>query len=145
MDDKRAVASGAAPDPYGGGHYSPGIVAGGLVFTSGQGPIRPGTNEVVRGTFAEQTHLTIDNLENVLRAAGSGLERVVKATVYLADLADWPAFDAIWRERVGGVPPARTTVRADLLAGMRVEIDAVALAERSSPAHIPVESPVPSR
>jgi 2-iminobutanoate/2-iminopropanoate deaminase len=64
----------------------------------------------------------------VLRAAGSSLEHIVKATVYLADLADWATVNAIWRERVGGVPPARTTVRADLLEGMLVEIDAIATA-----------------
>jgi 2-iminobutanoate/2-iminopropanoate deaminase len=126
MDDKRAVAPDTAPDPYSGGHYSPGIVAGGLVFTSGQGPITPGTNDVVHGTIVEQTQLTIDNLDAVLRAGGSGLERIVKATVYLADLADWATVNAIWRERVGGVPPARTTVRADLLEGMLVEIEAIA-------------------
>jgi 2-iminobutanoate/2-iminopropanoate deaminase len=128
MDDKRAVAPDTAPDPYSGGHYSPGIVAGGLVFTSGQGPITPGTNAVVHGTVAEQTQLTIDNLEGVLRAAGSSLEHIVKATVFLADLADWETFNAVWQERIGGVPPARTTVRADLLEGMLVEIDAIALA-----------------
>jgi 2-iminobutanoate/2-iminopropanoate deaminase len=125
---KRAVAPATAPNPYGGGHYSPGIVAGGFVFTSGQGPIVPGTNEVLHGTAAEQASLTIDNLESVLRAAGSGLEQIVKATVFLADLADWGAVDAAWRERVPGIPPARTAVRADLLEGMLVEIDAIALA-----------------
>jgi 2-iminobutanoate/2-iminopropanoate deaminase len=127
MSGIHAVAPSTAPAPYGGGHYSPGIVAGGFVFTSGQGPIAPGTNAIVRGTVAEQTHLTIDNLDGVLQAAGSALGRIVKATVYLADLEDWAAFDAVWRERFDGVPPARTAVRADLLAGMLVEIDAIAL------------------
>jgi 2-iminobutanoate/2-iminopropanoate deaminase len=127
MPDLRAVAPTTAPAPYGGGHYSPGIVAGGFVFTSGQGPIAPGTNAIVRGTVAEQAHLTIDNLASVLEAAGSGLPRIVKATIYLADLDDWAAVDAVWRERFAGVPPARTAVRADLLAGMLVEIDAIAL------------------
>lgn len=127
MQDKRAVAPHTAPAPYSGGHYSPAIVAGGLVFTSGQGPIRPGTNEVVQGDVAEQTRLTIDNLDGVLSAAGSGLERIVKATVFLADLADWETVNGVWRERIPGIPPARTTVRADLLEGMLVEIDAIAL------------------
>lgn len=127
MADKHAVAPTTAPAPYGGGHYSPGIVANGLVFTSGQGPIAPGTNELVGGAFVEQTHLTIDNLEAILQAAGSGLERIVKATVFLADLDHWSAFNAVWRERIGGVPPARTAVRVDLLAGMLVEIDVIAV------------------
>ncbi len=127
MKDKRAVAPTNAPDPYSGGHYSPGIVAGGFVFTSGQGPIVPGSNVVSKGTIAQQTQLTIDNLESVLQGAGATLERVVKATVYLADLTDWAAFNEIWQERFGDVPPARTTVRADLLEGMRVEVDAIAI------------------
>ena len=105
----------------------PGIVANDLVFTSGQGPIAPGTNEIVGGTIAEQTNLTVDNLEAILEAAGSGLERIVKATVYLADLDDWAAFNDVWRERIGGVPPARTAVRLDLLEGMLVEIDVIAV------------------
>lgn len=127
-DAIRAVAPATTAAPYGGGHYSPGIVAGGFVFTSGQGPIVPGTGEIVHGTAAEQAQLTIDNLEGILRAAGSGLDRVVKATIYLADLDDWAAVDAVWRERFTGVPPARAAVRADLLAGMLVEVDAIALA-----------------
>jgi 2-iminobutanoate/2-iminopropanoate deaminase len=126
MSDKRAVAPPTAPAPYGSGHYSPGIVVNDLVFTSGQGPIAPETNEILAGTITEQTHLTIDNLEAILHAAGSDLERVVKATVYLADLDYWPAFDAVWRDRIGGIPPARTAVRADLLAGMLIEIDLIA-------------------
>jgi 2-iminobutanoate/2-iminopropanoate deaminase len=127
MEDKRAVAPTTAPVPYGGGHYSPGIVAGDLVFTSGQGPIRPGSNEIIKGTASEQTHLTIDNLEAILRAAGSGLDRILKATVFLASLDDWAAFNDVWRERIGGVPPARTAVRVDLIEGMLVEIDVIAI------------------
>jgi 2-iminobutanoate/2-iminopropanoate deaminase len=127
MKEKFAVSPTTAPRPYSGGHYSPGVVAGGFVFTSGQGPIAPGRNEVLHGTVAEQTHLTIDNLEAVLTAAGSGLQSIVKATVYLADLADWHEFDSVWGERIGGVPPARSVVQATLLEGMRVEIDVVAI------------------
>jgi len=126
MDDKRAVTPTTAPRPYSGGHYSPGIVAGGFVFTSGQGPIAPDSNEVLHGTVAEQTQLTIDNLEAVLTAAGSGLHAIVKATVYLADLAEWGEFDAVWAQRIGGIPPARSAVQAALLEGMRVEIDVIA-------------------
>jgi 2-iminobutanoate/2-iminopropanoate deaminase len=126
MQEKRAVSPTTAPAPYGGGHYSPGIVAGDLVFTSGQGPIAPGTNEIRGGSIVEQTNLTVDNLEAILEAAGSGLERIVKATVYLADLDDWATFNQVWRERIGGVPPARTAIRVDLIEGMLVEIDAIA-------------------
>lgn len=128
MHEKRPVAPAGAPRPYGQGHYSPGIVAGGFVFTSGQGPIEPGSNEIVRGTIAEQVRLTIDNVEQVLLAAGSSLARIVKATIWLADLDDWAAFNEVWAERIGAVPPARSTVRADLIEGMLVEIEVVALA-----------------
>jgi 2-iminobutanoate/2-iminopropanoate deaminase len=126
MQEKRAISPTTAPVPYGGGHYSPGIVAGDLVFTSGQGPIAPGTNEILSGSIVEQTNLTVDNLEAILAAAGSSLERIVKATVYLADLDDWAAFNQVWRERIGGVPPARTAIRVDLIEGMLVEIDVIA-------------------
>ncbi|MDV3127311.1 RidA family protein [Mycobacterium sp. 21AC1] len=128
MTQKHAVSPTTAPAPYGGGHYSPGIVCGDFVFTSGQGPIVPGTGEVAHGSIAEQTQLTIDNLDAVLTAAGSGLDRIVKATVFLADLADWQVVNAVWAERIGGLPPARTAVQATLLAGMGVEIDVIALA-----------------
>lgn len=128
MTQKHAVSPTTAPAPYGGGHYSPGMVAGGFVFTSGQGPIVPGTNEVAHGSIAEQTQLTIDNLEAVLTAAGSSLDRIVKATVFLADLAHWQIVNNIWAERIGGLPPARTAVQAPLLEGMEVEIDVIALA-----------------
>lgn len=128
MSEKHAVSPTTAPAPYGGGHYSPGIVANGFVFTSGQGPIAPGGNEIVDGTIAEQANLTIDNLEAILQAAGSSLEQIVKATVYLAQLDHWAAFNEVWRERIGGVPPARTAVRADLIEGMLIEIDVVAVA-----------------
>lgn len=127
MSEKRPIAPDTAAAPYGKGHYSPAILAGGLIFTSGQGPIAPGTGEIVGEDAAEQAQATISNIEALLLAAGSSLERIVKATVYLADLSDWNTFDRVWRERIPGVPPARTAVRADLLAGMLIEIDVIAL------------------
>lgn len=96
------------------------------MFVSGQGPILPNTNEILKGSVAEQAHLTIDNLQAVLNAAASDLTQIVKATIYLADLADWHVIDRVWAERIGGVPPARCTVGAKLLAGMEIEIDVVA-------------------
>lgn len=127
MSEIIAVTPSTAPTPYSGGHYSPGVVVGGFVFVSGQGPIEPTTNEILTGSIAEQAQLTIDNLQAVLNAAESDLTRIVKATIYLADLADWQVVDRIWAERIGGVPPARCTVGATLLAGMEIEIDVIAV------------------
>ncbi|MGB3373901.1 MAG: RidA family protein [Microbacterium sp.] len=126
MNQKIAIASSDAPTPFSAGHYSPAIIAGGLVFVSGQGPILPDTKKILRGSVAEQAELTIDNLSALLTAAGSDLTRIVKATIYLSDLADWGIVDQIWGERVGGIRPARSTVGVSLLAGMDVEIDVIA-------------------
>jgi reactive intermediate/imine deaminase len=98
---------------------------GDLVFTAGQGPIDPATGKVVGDTIEEQTDLTIDNLSVLLQAAGTGLDHVIKATVHLAELADFPAFNAVYARRFPDPKPVRTTVGSRLL-GMLVEIDVIA-------------------
>ncbi len=113
-----------APDPQGG--YSPAIVSDGLVFASGQAALDPQTGAVMTDDVADQTTLTIDNLEAVLRAAGSGLDHVLKATVHLADIATFDAFDTAYRARMPRPYPARTTVGSALAPGVLVEIDVVA-------------------
>jgi 2-iminobutanoate/2-iminopropanoate deaminase len=123
---KREVRTAAAPAPIGG--YSQGIEAGGLLFTSGQGPADPRTGEVPAG-IAAQTEATIDNLAAILEAAGCGLDDVVKATVHLADLDDFAAFDAAYRARFAEPRPVRTTVQSGLM-GILVEIDVVAIPPR---------------
>jgi 2-iminobutanoate/2-iminopropanoate deaminase len=118
------VQPAEAPDPQGG--YSPAIVSDGLVFASGQAALDPATGELVAGDVAAQTTLTLDNLEAVLRAAGSGLGDVLKTTVHLADIASFDAFDAAYRARMPRPYPARTTVGSALAPGLLVEIDVVA-------------------
>ena len=129
-DAIREVRSGRAPEPV--GPYSQAVVHGGLVFASGQIPLDPETGERVAGEIEEQTRRVIANLGAVLEAAGSGLDRVVKATVYLTDLALFPRVNAVYAEAFTGEPaPARATVQvAALPLGAEVEIDAIAVVDR---------------
>ena len=127
---KEVVRTEAAPAPFEGAPYSQAIKANGLVFVSGQLGLRPGERELVPGGVAEQTEQVFENLRAVLEAAGSGLERVVKTTVFLQDLGDFAAMNEVYARHVGGAPPARSTVQvARLPAGALVEIEAVALAD----------------
>ncbi len=115
------TSEGAAPV----GAYSQGIRAGGFVYVSGQGPLDPETGQVVEGGIEEQVRRTLLNVQAVLEAAGASPADVVKATVHLADIADFPRFDAVYAEHFPDPKPARTTVQS-VLPGIRVEIDVVA-------------------
>ena len=111
------------------GPYSQAIKAGGFVFVSGQIPIDPQTGQFVPGGIAEQTERVLKNLAAVLEAAGSSLERVVKTTVFLADMKEFPGMNEVYATFFSGPPPARATVAvAGLPRDARVEIEAVALA-----------------
>jgi 2-iminobutanoate/2-iminopropanoate deaminase len=110
------------------GPYSQAIKAGGFVFASGQIPIDPKTGEFVAGGIAEQTTQVLTNLAAVLQAAGSGLDRVVKTTVFLADMKEFSGMNEVYATFFPGAPPARATVAAaGLPRDARVEIEAVAL------------------
>jgi 2-iminobutanoate/2-iminopropanoate deaminase len=110
------------------GPYSQAIVAGGFVFTAGQIALDPGTMEMVGSTAAEQTEQVFHNLAAVLAAAGTSLASVVKATVYLADMADFQAMNEVYARHFGDHKPARAAVQAAALPkGALVEIDVVAL------------------
>jgi len=129
MMDKEAVRTEAAPAPFQGAPYSQAIRANGLVFVSGQLALRPDHAEIVGEGIAEQTEQVFANLRAILEAAGSSLDRVVKTTVYLRSLDDFPAMNDVYRRHAGEVPPARATVEVSALpAGALVEIDAIALA-----------------
>jgi 2-iminobutanoate/2-iminopropanoate deaminase len=107
---------------------SPAIVAGPFVFVSGQVAVDPDTNRFTGGDTASQTHQVIKNLRGVLERAGSSLAKVVKTTVFLTDIDDFPAFNEVYRSYFPSEPPARTTVQAArLLGSYTVEIDAIAL------------------
>ncbi len=111
------------------GPYSQAIKANGFIFASGQIPLDPVTMRIVEGGIEEQTGRVLDNLKAVLEAAGSSLDRVVKTTVYLADMGEFTAMNEIYARYFGATKPARATVQvARLPRDVKVEIDVVALA-----------------
>jgi len=113
--------------PTARGHYSQAIVHGGLVYVAGQLPIIPGEPDKQLAAFEDQARRVIDNVAAILAEAGSGLDLVVKATVYITDVAHWPAFNAIYAEKLGSHKPARTVVPvAKLHYGYLVEMDVIA-------------------
>ena len=129
MQEKQGVRTERAPAPFQGAPYSQAIVAGGLVFVSGQLALRPDHAEIVGETIGEQTLQVFANLRAILEEAGSGLDRLVKTTVYLADLADFAGMNEVYARQVGDTPPARATVEVSALpSGAIVEIEAIALA-----------------
>ena len=126
--DKTAVRTESAPAPFQGAPYSQAIKANGLVFVSGQLGLKPDHAEMVGDTIEEQTRQVLDNLEAILTEAGSGMDRIVKTTVFLASLDDFQGMNSVYAERVGNTPPARSTIEvAGLPSGALVEIEAVAL------------------
>lgn len=121
----KPVTSLSAPAAI--GPYSQAIDAGDFVFLSGQVPIDPKTGELVNGDISVQTDRVLDNLGAVLEAAGCSFANVVKTTIYLMDLGDFQAVNAVYAKRFSEAPPARATVQvAALPKGARVEIDAIA-------------------
>jgi 2-iminobutanoate/2-iminopropanoate deaminase len=129
VSDKTAVRTEDAPAPFQGAPYSQAIQAGGLVFVSGQVALTPGGNEIGGGGITEQTEQVLANLRAILEAAGSGLDRIVKTTVYLRNLDDFQGMNDVYRKHAGDIPPARATVEVSALpSGALVEIDAIALA-----------------
>ena len=126
--DKTAVRTENAPAPFQGAPYSQAIKTNGLVFVSGQLGLTPGHAEMAGDTIEDQTRQVFDNLEAILTEAGTGLERIVKTTVFLASLDDFQGMNSVYAERVGETPPARSTIEvAGLPSGALVEIEAVAL------------------
>ena len=111
------------------GPYSQAIKANGLVFASGQIALDPVTMQIVEGGIREQTERVLNNLSAVLETAGSSLGRVVKTTVFLADLSDFTEMNEIYGKFFGETPPARSTVEVSRLPrDVKVEIDVIALA-----------------
>ncbi len=119
------VSTSHAPRPI--GPYSQGVISGGFLFCSGQIALDPQSGELVGGDVTAQTERVLQNLVAVLREAKMGPENVVKATVYLADMADFPQMNDVYGRYLGQKPPARTTVQAaGLPRGVKVEIDVIA-------------------
>ena len=115
--------------PAAGGHYSQAIVHAGLVYVAGQLPLVPADAQrrLASASFEEQAEQVISNVIAVVEAAGSGLERILRTTVYVAGMEHWPAFNAIYARRLGSHRPARTVVPVPgLHYGFLVEMDAIA-------------------
>ena len=126
---KEAVRTEAAPAPFQGAPYSQAIKANGFVFVSGQLALHPGDKEIALEGIGAQTEQVLANLKTILEAAGSSLDHIVKTTVFLQDLSDFPGMNEVYAAHVGSTPPARSTVEvAKLPSGALVEIEAIALA-----------------
>ncbi len=124
---KQIIQTARAPQAI--GPYSQAIKTTGFIYASGQIPIDPQTGQFVSGGISEQTEQVLKNLSAVLEAAGSGLDRVIKTTVYLADMEEFVAMNEVYGKFFASEPPARATVQAaGLPRNARVEIDAIALA-----------------
>lgn len=127
MSEVQPVQPESMPLPK--GHYSPGLVAGGFVFVSGQLPSDPATGEMVPGGIEAQTERALRNVELILQAAGSSLDRVASMTVYISDGDLWGAVNGVYARVMGSHRPARAVVPVkDLHYGALIEIQAIALA-----------------
>ena len=122
---KKHVATKHAPTPI--GPYSQGVIAGGLLFVSGQIPIDPATDKLIEGDIRVQTEQVLKNILAVLKEAKMGPENVVKATIFLADIGDFPQMNEVYGKYLGKEPPARSTIQAAALPkGARIEMDVIA-------------------
>ena len=123
---KEVIATDRGPKAI--GPYSQAIKANGFVFVSGQIPLNPRTQQLVEGDVARQTERVLENLKGIVEAAGSTLDRAVKTTVFLKDMADFAAMNEVYGRYFSSEPPARATVEvARLPRDVRVEIDLIAL------------------
>ena len=126
MPNKRTVQTAGAPGAI--GPYSQGIAAGGFLFISGQVPLDPVSGQAVGEGIEQQVERVLENLKAILAAGGADLRSVVKTTVYLTDLKDFPRMNEVYSRYFVAEPPARATVQvAALPRGARVEIDAIAV------------------
>lgn len=127
MAEKDVIRTDRAPGPFQGAPYNQAIRVGDLVFVAGQLGISHESGELAGSGVAEQTEQIMRNMAAILGAAGSGLDRLVKTTVFLTDLADFGAMNEVYAAHVGDRPPARSTVQiAGLPSGALVEIEAIA-------------------
>ncbi len=124
----RTIVTVSKDGPKAIGPYSLGVATHDLIFTSGQAGLSPQSGELVAGGIEAETRQTIENLKTILEAAGSSLEKVIKTTVYLKNMSDFAAMNAVYAEYFGVESPARTTIQAAALPkNAMVEIDAIAI------------------
>jgi 2-iminobutanoate/2-iminopropanoate deaminase len=127
VTEKEIVRTERAPAPFQGAPYNQAVKTGGFVFVAGQLGLQPGATEMVGATIAEQTEQVMRNLGAILEEAGSGLEKLVKTTVFLQNMDDFAGMNEVYAAHVGDRPPARSTVEvARLPSGALVEIEAIA-------------------
>ncbi|CUU04355.1 endoribonuclease L-PSP [Candidatus Thermokryptus mobilis] len=127
--EKRIIYTEKAPKPI--GPYSQAVIAGNLIFTAGQIPIDPTTNQVVQGDIKEQTRRVLENLRAILEAVGSTFDDVVKVTIYMKDLNEFSAMNEVYSEYFKNSPPARTTVEVSRLPrDVKIEIDLIAIVKQ---------------
>jgi len=123
--DKKIIKTDKAPLPV--GPYSQAVIYGELVFLAGQISIDPATNSLMPGTIQEETRRVLENIKAVLKEAGSSLEKVLKTTVFLADLEDFGEFNKIYKGYFSSNPPARSCFQVGKLPkGMKVEVEVIA-------------------
>ncbi len=123
---KKIISSSKAPKPV--GIYSQGIVAGGMIFVSGQLPINPDTNEIVVGGIKEQTRQVFKNIAQILSVEGATLNEIVKISAFLLNLHDFKEMNEVFQEVFSDSPPARTTTTVKAFPpGVLIEIDAIAV------------------
>lgn len=129
MNDRTVVSTPSAPGAI--GPYSQAVIAPPLVFTAGQIPIVPATGQLAGDDIRSQTRQALTNVSEILRAAGASLDRVVKTTVFMKDLAEFQSMNEVYAEFFPSSPPARSTVEvARLPRDVRVEIEAIAIVNR---------------
>jgi len=123
--DLHTVITYDAPLPA--GHYSQAIVADNMIFVSGQIPVTPLTGDKITGTVSEQTKLTLNNVLNIVKAAGGSLNTIVRTNIFISDINDWEEINRVYADFFGSHQPARTIVQvANLYHNSKVEIEAVA-------------------
>lgn len=122
---KKAVHPECSPIPA--GPYTPAVIAGGFVFVSGQTPEKPGTDEMVEGDIKVQTRQVMENISNILAAAGCTLDDVVKVHACLVNMEDFAGYNEVYRQFFSKLYPARTTVECGVAGDCLLEIDVVAL------------------
>jgi 2-iminobutanoate/2-iminopropanoate deaminase len=129
MSERTVIVTEGAPKPFAGAPYNQAVKAGGLVFCAGQVGIDPAAGTLVDGGVEAQTRRAMQNLAAVLAAAGTGVERICKTTIFITDLGDFGTVNEVYGSFFAADPPARSTVQvAGLPGGAAVEIEAIALA-----------------
>ena len=127
MAEKRIVRTERAPAPFQGAPYNQAVVVGGLVFVAGQLGLRPGESQMVGPGIAEQTEQALANIGAILAEAGSGLDKLVKTTVFLTNLDDFAGMNEVYARHAGEQPPSRSTIEIGRLpSGALLEIEAIA-------------------